>query len=64
MDPGADIGFLIQAKTTSEFTTGGSIWGEWLSLDGIRYKPVGCRRNDTTADETIYMVNVLIYIFC
>ena len=56
LTPAGSIGFLIQARSAPVFQRDSSIWGEWVQLDDARYKPLGCRRNESTNDPTIYQV--------
>ena len=56
LTPAGSIGFLIQARSAPVFQRNSSIGGEWVQLDDSRYKPLGCRRNESTNNPTIYQV--------
>ena len=48
LTPSTNIGYFIQARSSSEFDENSSIWGEWLDDSNFLYQVVECQRNKSS----------------
>ena len=63
LSPATDIGLLIQARDSTEtLDPNSTIWGTWIAPteEPLRYKTLLCKRNQTTSNETLFEVIIII----